>query len=68
MQAVIMPLVLADRTSPEPIPEIEQIVGLAFAVTLFPYLVKPFRVKYPYLGVSAARKDYHRGTLRAIKV
>jgi hypothetical protein len=68
MQAVIMPLVLADRVSPKAVPEIKQIFGLAFAVALFSYLIKPFRVEYPYLGVSAARKDYHRGTLSAIKV
>jgi len=55
MQAVIMPLVLADRITPESVPEIEQIFGLAFAIALFPYLVKPFRVEYPYLSISPAR-------------
>jgi hypothetical protein len=67
MQAVIMPLARADRITVEPVPEIEQILRLAFAVALFPYLIKPLRVEYPYLGIPTTRKDYYRRTLWAIK-
>jgi hypothetical protein len=38
VQAITMPLVLADGIFTDPIQEIEQIVKLAFAVALFPNL------------------------------